>query len=347
MSLRERIAAHSANPGAVTAVLAVMLPLCVFVSLTLGPVHIPLRGMVADLAGRHTLDPTLHVILLSLRLPHILTTAVIGAALSVAGMLFQGLFRNPLADPYVIGSSSGSLVGAAVAIFWFPAATFYGFASSALFAFLGAALTIGLVYLLAQSGTEGSSNTLLLAGFAIGTMLTGGAYLLETFSNDSSAGLRAMSAWLHGTIATPAWPQLGVVAAMLGAGVFLSWLLTHRLNALALGDEYAAQLGIPLERTRGAVIVVGALLTAAAVSLGGIIGFVGLIVPHVMRMLMGPDNRSLLPACALGGAMLVVVADIFARTLIAPSELPVGILMAFLGGPFFLFLLRRRPEVYA
>ena len=329
----------------VTGALAVLLPLSVLLSLGIGPVHVAFAGIVEQLCGLHRMDATTGTIIFSLRLPRSLAAGCVGAALSVAGLLFQGLFRNPLADPYIIGSSSGSVLGAALAIFWFPSVTFLGFGSTALFAFAGATVTVLLVYLLAQT-RQSSSNTLLLAGFALGTMLTSVSYLLESLHDNNSAGLLAFAAWLRGAVTTPLWPQLAVVAAMLFCGLVVAWMLMHRLNAMAMGDAYAAQLGISLEQTRLCIIVAGAMLTAAAVSLSGLIGFVGLIVPHVLRMLLGPDHRTLLPACALGGAVFVMLADTIARTLLSPAELPVGILMALLGGPFFLFLLRRRPEVY-
>ena len=189
---------------------------------------------------------------------------------------------------------------------------------------------------------------MLLAGFAVGTMLSNSTYLFEFFDpNGSNSGARIVAAWLHGVIGVPQWQQLVTTSCMLAAGILLALPLMRRLNTLALGDEYADQLGIRVEGTRIGVILVGSLLTALAVSLGGLISFAGLIVPHVARLLLGPDHVRLLPVTALSGAIFLVVADTLARTLFAPSEIPVGILMVFLGGPFFLYLLRKNKREYA
>ena len=178
-------------------------------------------------------------------------------------------------------------------------------------------------------------------------MLGNSTYLFEIFDPGGTSGARIVAAWLHGVVGTPRWPQLGITASMLAAGLVLGFPLMRRLNTLALGDEYADQLGIPVEATRVCIILVGSLLTALAVSLGGLISFAGLIVPHVARLLLGPDHVRLLPVTALAGAIFLVIADTLARTLFAPSEIPVGILMVFLGGPFFLYLLRKHKREYS
>jgi iron complex transport system permease protein len=182
---------------------------------------------------------------------------------------------------------------------------------------------------------------LLLAGFSVSTMLSYSSYFLEVLDRDLGVGLRVLASWLHGAVSTPTWDQLLAIACMTAVAGAASIPLCRLLNTLALGEEYAQHLGVNVEWTRGCLIVVGSLLTAAAVALGGLIGFVGLIVPHLARMIAGPDHTRLLPIVAVGGALFVILTDTLARTLLAPAEIPVGVLMAFIGGPFFLFVLRR------
>ena len=296
--------------------------------------------------GHAALTPAQRAILLEIRLPRVLASALVGAALSIAGLMFQGLFRNPMADPYIIGASGGATVGACIGILFLGEVSFLGFSATALLAFAGSVLTMAVVYTLARRHGRTNGVTLLLAGFAIGTMLTNSTYIFELFDPNPATGSRVVSAWLRGVIAVPVWSQLIITAVMLALGTLAAWPLMRRLNTLALGDDYAQQLGLRVERTRIGIVLVGSLLTAVAVSLGGLISFAGLIVPHVARLLLGPDHVRLLPVTALAGAIFLVLADTAARTLFAPTEIPVGILMVFLGGPFFLYLLRRHQRDY-
>ncbi len=321
--------------------LGCLLGLVVVGSLGVGAVRVGVGALLGEIAGRHTLSAMERLILLEIRLPRVLASAVVGAALAAAGLLFQGLFRNPMADPYVIGSSGGAVVGACVGILFFSQVAFLGFSATALLAFAGSVGTMVVVYWLARSGGGTNIVALLLAGFAVSTMLGNSTYLFEMLDPDPARGTRVLSAWLRGAVGTPGWGQLGVAAGMLLLAGVGAMALARRLNTLALGDEYAEQLGVRVERTRVAIILVGSLLTAVAVSLGGLIGFAGLIVPHGARMLLGPDHVRLMPVTALAGAIFLVVADTAARAVFAPKEVPVGVLMVFLGGPFFLYLLRR------
>ncbi len=315
-------------------------------SVSVGAIHIPVRAMLTALVQRSALDETQRTILTAIRLPRVLASAVVGAALSVSGLLFQGLFRNPMADPYIIGASGGAGAGAAIGIVFFTQYALFGFSATALLAFAGAVLSMTVVYFLARNRGRTSGVTLLLAGFAVGTMLTNSTYILEVFDHNSTFGIQAIAAWLHGAIGVPSWPQLSVTAALLALGMLAAYPLVRRLNTLALGDEYATQLGLRVEATRIAIILIGSLLTAVAVSLGGLISFAGLIVPHIARLFLGPDHIRLLPVTALAGAIFLVLADTLARILFAPTEIPVGILMVFLGGPFFLWLLRKNKRDY-
>jgi iron complex transport system permease protein len=324
--------------------LAVALLLAIVISLGVGAVGVPARRLALALLGRESLTADQRVIIFSLRLPRILASALVGSALSVSGLLFQGLFRNPLADPYVIGSSGGAVLGASVGLFLLPSITIAGFGAIALLGFVGAALSILLVYALARVKGRTPVVTLLLAGFAVSTMLSYSSYFLEVLDRDFGTGLRVLASWLHGTIGQPTWGQLTIGIIMLAIGLAAAIPLARRLNTLSLGEEYATHLGIHVQQTRIAIIVIGSMLTAAAVALGGLISFVGLVVPHVMRMVLGPDHTRLLPATALAGAVFLLLADTVARTIIAPAELSVGILTAFIGGPFFLYLLRKTKQ---
>jgi ABC-type Fe3+-siderophore transport system permease subunit len=283
-------------------------------------------------------------IIFGLRLPRVLAAALVGAALSATGVLFQGLFRNPLADPFVLGTSGGAALGGAIGIFLIPAFSFAGFSATAVLAFVGSVLTMILVWHLARAGGQFAMETLLLAGFAIGTMLNAATVLFEMHEEASNSGLRVLAAWLHGQLGIPTWSQLGLIAPLVLISIALGLPVAGRLNTLALGEEYAAQLGVSVSRVRVATVILGSLLTAAAVSLGGLIGFVGLLVPHFLRILIGPNHVRLLPAAALAGATFLILADTFARTVLAPTEIPVGVFTAFLGGPAFLYLLNHRSQ---
>jgi iron complex transport system permease protein len=327
-------------------ILSVALILAVIYSMTWGAVRVPVHDLTDAILGKKPLTAEERAILLQIRLPRILAAGCVGSALSIAGLLFQGLFRNPLADPYVIGSSGGAVLGASIGMFVLPQFSMWGFSATALLAFGGSVGTIGLVYWLARVGGKTSVVPLLLAGFAVSTMLGYSSYFVDILDRDYGMG-RVLASWLHGVIGIPQWGQLIVIFVMLLLGGAFSYPLMRRLNTLALGDEYAQQLGVHVEGTRIAIILAGAILTAAAVALGGLISFVGLIIPHLARLILGPDHTRLLPVTALTGALFLVITDTLARTLLAPSEIPVGVLMAFLGGPFFLYLLRRTKRDYS
>jgi ABC-type Fe3+-siderophore transport system permease subunit len=336
----KRLRRHRAWVG----ILILALLLAIVVSLGVGAVGVPARKLFLTLFGQDSLTADQRIIVVSIRLPRILAAALVGGALSVSGLLFQGLFRNPLADPYVIGSSGGAVLGASVGVFLLSSVSLAGFGATALLAFVGAACSITIVYALARVSGRTPVVTLLLAGFAVSTMLGYSSYLLETLDVGFGTGLRILASWLHGTIGQPTWRQLAIISVLFVLGFTASVPLARRLNTLSLGEEYATHLGLDVQHTRIAVVVIGSLLTAAAVTLGGLIGFVGLVVPHMMRLVLGPDHTRLLPATALAGAVFLLVADTVARTIIAPAELSVGVLTAFIGGPFFLYLLRKTKQ---
>ena len=330
----------------VVCVLGACLAASMLFSLTVGAARIPLGDTLRFLRGDQSLSKSTVTVLSQVRMPRLAAAALVGAALSIAGLLFQGLFRNPLADPYVIGSSGGAALGAAAGFFLLPHIDLLGFGTVSLSAFAGSVLTIVLVYRLARAGGRTQIVTLLLAGFGVSTMLSYTTYFFELLNQNYGLGMSMLVSWFHGTIDAPRWAQLAVSAVMMIGACCASVPLARRLNTLALGDEYAQQLGLNLEATRMVLIVTGSLLVASAVSLGGLISFVGLVVPHLARLVMGPDNVRLLPVTAIAGALFLVLADTLARTLLAPAEIPVGVLSAFVGGPFFLYLLRRTKREY-
>ena len=337
---------HGFGMTTANVLLVLALAACILLSTSLGPIHIPIRDMMAALLHQHALTETQHTILFELRLPRVLASALVGAALALSGLMFQGLFRNPLADPYIIGASGGAALGACIGIVFLAQVTLFGFSATAVLAFAGALITMVVVYALARTKGRTSGVTLLLAGFAVGTMLANSTYLFEIFDPNPAFGHRIVLSWLHGSILVPQWPQLAVTFLFFVLAVLAALPLMRRLNTLALGDEYAHQLGMRVEATRVGIILIGSLLTAIAVSLGGLISFAGLIVPHGVRLLLGPDHVRLLPATILSGAIFLIATDTLARTLFAPSEMPVGILMVFLGAPFFLYLLRKGKREY-
>lgn len=292
-------------------------------------------------------DPSAELIVWQVRLPVVIGAALVGAALSVAGVLFQGMLRNPLADPYLIGTSSGAALGAAVA-FVLPFDTIYGsfFSLTPLFAFIGAMVTVLLVYGIARVDGRTPVVTLLLAGVVVNSVLIACQTLILTLVPHAQFTIQALFNWLSGGVEVISWPPVLVVGIITIVGIFLAQSLSSVLDVFALGEEGAAHLGLHVERRKLFIIIIGSLLTAAAVSISGLIGFVGLVMPHGMRLLLGPRHRFLIPASALGGAIFLTLADLLARVVIAPAVLPVGVFTALVGAPFFLFLLRNSKREY-
>lgn len=277
-------------------------------------------------------------LLLDLRLPRIVLALVTGAALSTSGAAFQGVFRNPLAEPYLLGVSAGAALGATIAIIWKPFGSLGVYALPVL-AFAGAVAAAFLVYRIATFSGRTSGASLLLSGVAVGSTLTAiTSFLMVATERD----LHTVVVWLMGGITTATWTKVYITAPIVVAGFVYMFLMSRRMNLLLMGEERARELGVDSQRTRRNLMVVAALTTSAAVAFTGLVGFVGLMVPHIMRLVVGPDHRRLLPATALFGAFLLLLADTVARTALAPAEIPVGIITAAAGGPFFLYLLRAR-----
>ena len=280
-------------------------------------------------------------IIWNLRLPRVLLGAMIGASLALAGATFQGLLRNPLADPFTIGVSSGAAVGATFAMFFRQLYPLNFPHMIPLFAFAGALMAMFFVYNLAKIGGQVPVVTLLLAGVVVSSFLSAVISLLMVLSGES---MRGIFFWLSGGLIMRTWPQLWFVAPYLLLGFVMLYAHARELNILLLGEEAALHLGVRVETTKRLLLVTASLITAAAVSVSGMIGFVGLIIPHAVRMVAGPDHRVLLPASALVGAVFLIWADVVARTALAPQEIPVGIITAFVGAPFFIYLLRKKKK---
>jgi iron complex transport system permease protein len=317
-----------------------MLAVVMVLSLGVGSVHLTPRQVIDALAAAPA-SATDHAIVWDLRLSRILLAALIGAGLAAAGAAFQGLFRNPLADPYVVGASGGAALGATLAIAAGLSITRAGLGPVPLAAFVGAVSAVAIVYAVAQIGGMASAITLLLAGAALSTVLSALVTLVMTFSNRS---LYEIFGWILGGLAGRGWPHLHAVWFYLIGGVLILWLFSRPLDALTVGEETAQTLGLPLSQARIAIVGAATITTAAAVAAGGTIGFVGLIAPHVARLIVGANHVRLIPASALLGALLLIIADDISRTILAPVEIPVGIMTALLGGPFFLYLLKTRQR---
>ena len=290
--------------------------------------------------------PADEAILLHVRLPRVAAGALAGAALAVAGVLFQGLLRNPLADPYIIGTSAGAAFAAAVAQAAGLQFTLLGFGVLPVAGFAGGLATSFAVYGLARIGGRAPVVNLLLAGLVVSSILLYAMSLLMVLSETLQTQFRSLFTVLMGGIIVTGWRPVAIVAPLVAAGIAAAWPLARRLNALTLGEEGAAAVGVDVERDKRLIIGLGAFLTACAVSLSGIIGFAGLVVPHVLRLTAGPDHRGLIPGAALLGGAFLVVADALARSLFAPAEVPVGVFTALVGGPFFLVILRRGRGEY-
>jgi iron complex transport system permease protein len=328
--------------------LPLLLLAAIVLGLTFGTVSIAPPEILQILAyklglpGVHAAADIQTRIIWDIRLPRVLAAALVGAALALAGALFQAVLRNPLADPYVIGTSAGAQLGVTLALLLPFQFAFLGFGWSQVAAFTGALLTVLFVFSIARTGGRTPIVTLILAGFAVSSFLISATTFAAYANND----IGHVFSWTLGGIAVDEWTQLGAVAFLILLSSLLAILLSVRLDVILLGEEQAAHLGIRVERLKIGTVVLASLLTALAVSLSGIVAFVGLIVPHVMRLVYGPGHRILLPAVALGGAAFLVLADLVARIIIAPTEVPLGIMTAIIGAPFFLHLLRRSRRAY-
>lgn len=319
--------------------LALLAALCagaLLLSVRLGAVRLGVREVLDALRGAG--DPTTVAIVQRLRVPRSLLAALVGGALAASGAVFQALLRNPLAEPYVLGVSGGAAVGAVAAIVFGAGASGAGVG---LAAFAGAAIAIMVVLRMAASvGPTLDTRILLLSGVVAGAFFNACILLVLTFADTES--FRSALFWMMGSFSGATWREIGLLTVLAGPALAVLFALARPLNLLAVGEETAQYLGVRTERVKLAAYGTASLLTASAVAVSGVIGFVGLVIPHIVRMTWGADHRFLIPASVLLGATFLVLADSLARTVAAPTELPIGVVTAFVGVPFFLWILRRR-----
>lgn len=320
---------------AVSAVLLVSLAASLFLGLSLGSTHAGWDAVIHTLMGRSDSDPMLQAIIWRIRFPRALLAALVGAALSAGGLVFQALLRNPLAEPYILGISGGSAIGAIIGIILgfsrFPGVTGMAFAGS-----MG---TLVLVILLSSGQSILKKDSLLLAGVMVNAFCAAVIMFLVSMTQDSR--LHNILFWLMGDLTMSDLKQIGILAAILIPGFILIFCLSHAMNLLLMGREMAMSTGLQIKTITFMLLVTTSLMIGATVSQCGLIGFVGLVIPHLLRMMLGPDHRILVPACVLGGGAYMVICDLLARTLPQQGEMPAGVITALIGAPLFIGLLKR------
>lgn len=306
-------------------------------SISAGAVDMPLRKILDVFLGKG--DEASRTIILALRLPRVIEAAVVGMGLSVAGAFFQGLLRNPMADPYVLGISSGAALGATIAI-----VLGFGILGLNAMAFIASLMTVFFVYAISKVGGRISMTTMLLAGIAVSAFMSAVISLMMLLNHGE---LSRIIFWTMGGFNLTSWEDVMFSVPVIAIGSFALYTFSRDVNAILTGEEVAEHLGVNTELVKKVVLALGSLVTATAVSVGGVIGFVGLIVPHISRLMVGADNRVLVPFSAIFGATFLLFADVVARVILKPVEVPIGIITAAFGGPFFLYLLiknRRKGE---
>jgi iron complex transport system permease protein len=288
------------------------------------------------------MSPVSREVVLIVRLPRVLAAALVGVALSTSGTTLQGLLRNPMADPYIIGVSAGASLGATIAMAFSLGFSVLGaLYAIPLMAFVGALGTVFLVYTLSKNSEGMSMLTLLLIGIAVTSFFSAIVTLIRLVSSETTL---TIVFWLLGSLNLTTWNYVYLISPFVIIGLGVMLYFARDLNTIALGEDQAKHLGVEIETLKKIMLVCVSLMTAAAVSISGIIGFIGLIIPHTVRLLVGPDHRILIPASALAGAIVLIICDTLARTVMSPSEVPVGIITALLGGPFFIYLLTRKKN---
>lgn len=321
----------------VCGLLLVLLALLLLVAAVVGSQSLPLLPSLCALSGKRgcTLSPEQHAILFDIRLPRILLAGAVGMCLATAGAGYQALLRNPLAEPYLLGVSNGAAVGTMIALVFFGAYEW----SRPVMAFAGALLATLVVYRLARGRTGASPERLILAGVIVTTFLSSAIVFITTLMD--ATRIRSFTFWLLGDLSGTTAALLSVAFVAAGVGVGVLMISAPALNLMMLGERDAFDLGVEVGRVRMTVFAAASLLVGASVAASGSVGYVGLVVPHLVRLSFGSDNRMVIPAAALGGASFVIVADTLARTIIAPRELPVGAITALVGAPLFIYLLKR------
>ena len=301
-----------------------------------------MRVIISRLSGETSLltglDPIFSFVIMDVRLPRILTASIVGSGLAICGVIFQGILLNPLADPYTLGISSGAAFGASLALI--ANITFFGIYSVPLFAFVGALATLFVVLHLSSFDGQMSANTLILSGVIVGAILAAGISFMKYMADEQVA---MIIYWLMGSFASKTWTDVAVALGAVLSGLLVAIYYGRDLNIMSLGGRSSNSLGVETARVRKILLITASLVAAVCVSVSGIIGFIGLIVPHLMRFLIGPDNRRLALFSALAGGLLLLFADTVTRAVL-PTEVPIGVLTALIGGPFFCYIFRRRQR---
>ncbi|MCD4670577.1 MAG: iron chelate uptake ABC transporter family permease subunit [Actinomycetia bacterium] len=330
----------------------IILFLIIIVASSVGSARVPITQtyklvldgipLIRNLVDITDINPNYRTIIQDVRLPRVFLAVLVGMALSASGVMYQGLFRNPMADPYIIGISSGASLAATIAIIAGFSTGISGVSGVIVSAFAGA-LAVSFIVFNISRGRGGyiSVLTLILSGIAIGSLCGAGTSFLMMIGDEN---LHRVVFWIMGSLTTSQWVQVKIVGPVIIIGCIGLFLYTKDLNIITLGEKRAKQLGINAELMKNVIIVITSFVVAAAVSVSGIIGFIGLVVPHMIRIMVGPDNRVLLPVSALSGGVILLLADTLARTIMSPREIPVGIITALLGSPFFIYLLRKTRD---
>ncbi len=317
-----------------------LLLLIIIGAISFGSTNIPFAQIINYILGRD-IDPTLAIIIGQIRLPRVILSLLVGASLAIAGVLFQGIIQNPMVDPYIIGISAGAGTGVMLSYILGLQINFLFFNTVPLFAFAGAIITVFAVYRLAKVGNKLPVMTFLLAGVALSFILNSVMSFLMIIKSDN---LQQIIYWLMGSLAGSSWQDIYMILPYFLFSLLVIIFYLHDLNIILLGEENAKYLGVEVEKTKKILLTFASLITAGAVSVSGSIGFIGLVIPHIARLLVGPDHRKLLPLATIFGGIFLLISDTMARTLLSPLEIPVGIITALAGGPYFIFLLRKNSE---
>ncbi|QBD86797.1 iron ABC transporter permease [Clostridium tetani] len=296
---------------------------------------------IKDLIATYNISETHKLIVFNIRLPRIILSALIGAGLSVVGCVFQAIFKNPMADPYILGISSGSALGASIAIVIGISNLQLSIAGTTLFAFIGAISTTILVYFIAKTGTKLPTNTLLLAGVSVSFLFSSINSLIMIFNRDR---VEQIVFWTMGSISSATWEQVNSLFLFVTIGSILIMIYSRDLNLMLMGDETASSLGTEVDFVKKFLLIVSSIIIAACVSVSGVIGFIGLIIPHITRIIVGPNHKLLLPFSTLGGAIFMIICDTLSRILAPPAEIPVGAITALFGAPYFIYLLIKNKK---
>lgn len=319
-------------------ILVVCLVVAVIMAVGFGAVKIPAGEFADVLRGLQTENRD---ILLQIRLPRVLLCLIIGAGLAAVGAVMQGIFKNPLVDSYTLGMSSGAALGAVISIVTGLNFSIGDISTTGVFAFIGAVVTLFFVYNLARNKNAVAVNSLLLAGVAVSYFLAAVISFLMLLNHDS---INQIVFWTMGSLSLTSWGKTAISYAVIVPGILALMVFARELNIFAMGDESAQYLGIDVEKLKRILLVICCVIVGAVVSVSGTIGFLGLVAPHIIRMLAGSDNRKVIPYSALLGAILLIASDTLGRTLIQPVEIPVGVMTSIMGGPFFIFLLRKQRQ---